>query len=113
MTDCLFCQIAAGDVPATVVHETQGTVAFRDVSPQAPTHVLVVPREHHATAADLADDAPDTLVEMWQAVRAVAEAEGLASGYRVVLNTGPDAGQSVAHVHAHLLGGRSLGWPPG
>lgn len=111
--DCLFCKIVSGDVPADVVHETGTTVAFRDVEPQAPTHVLVIPRSHHADAASLAAVEPDTAVDLLNAVAAVAEKEGLGDGYRLVFNTGRDANQLVPHVHAHVLGGRRMGWPPG
>ena len=111
--DCLFCRIVAGEVPAEVVHESDTVVAFRDVSPQAPTHVLVVPRTHHPNAAALAAAEPDTVAELVRAAASVADAEGLGGHYRLVLNTGADAGQSVFHVHLHLLGGRTLTWPPG
>jgi histidine triad (HIT) family protein len=111
--DCLFCRIVAGDVPADVVHETAATLAFRDVDPQAPTHVLVVPRSHHPNAAALAAADPHGLAGLVDAAAAVAEADGLTGGYRLVLNTGPAAGQSVGHVHLHLLGGRAMTWPPG
>jgi histidine triad (HIT) family protein len=111
--DCLFCGIVAGEIPAQVVHETGTLVAFRDVQPQAPTHVLVVPRTHHANAAALAAAEPATLAELVSAAARVAQAEGLDEQYRLVLNTGADAGQSVFHVHLHLLGGRSFTWPPG
>ncbi|MGH8866805.1 MAG: histidine triad nucleotide-binding protein [Actinomycetes bacterium] len=112
--DCLFCKIVSGDVPATVVRESPRTVAFRDINPQAPTHVLVIPREHHATAVDLAAAAPETLAEMVRVAGEVAESEGVASsGYRMVLNTGSGAGQTVFHAHAHVLGGRGFSWPPG
>ena len=111
--DCLFCKIVAGDVPATVVHETDATLAFRDLEPQAPTHVLVVPRSHHANAAALAEGEPDTAARLFEAARDIAAQEGLERGYRLVLNTGPDAHQTVFHVHMHLLGGRAMGWPPG
>ena len=113
MTTCLFCRIVAGEVPARLVHETAGTLAFRDVSPQAPTHVLVVPREHHADLAALSDADPALVAELFAAAVAVARQEGLTGGHRVVVNTGDDAGQSVHHLHAHVLGGRQLGWPPG
>ena len=113
MADCLFCSIVAGDIPADVVHETGTTLAFRDVEPQAPTHVLVVPRRHEPDAASLAVAAPTELVDLIEAAASVAEQEGLGEGYRLVFNTGPQAGQTVFHVHGHLLGGRSLGWPPG
>jgi len=110
--DCLFCRIVAGEVPAEVVHRTDATVAFRDVSPQAPTHVLVVPVEHHRDAAALAQADPAGVAALVDAAREVAEAEGL-PGYRLVLNTGAAAGQTVFHTHLHLLGGRDLAWPPG
>lgn len=110
---CLFCRIVAGDVPATVVATTDASVAFRDVNPQAPTHVLVVPRRHVANAAELADASPEGLVDLVTTARAVAEAEGLADGYRLVFNTGRRAHQTVFHAHVHVLGGRDLGWPPG
>ncbi|WP_445257051.1 histidine triad nucleotide-binding protein [Nocardioides aurantiacus] len=111
--DCLFCRIVAGDVPADVVHRSDTTLAFRDVNPQAPTHVLVVPQEHHVDAAALARDAPATVAHLVDAARMVAAAEGLDDGYRLVFNAGAQAGQTVFHVHLHLLGGRDLGWPPG
>jgi len=111
--DCLFCGIVSGDVPADVVHRTDTTVAFRDLQPQAPTHVLVVPRRHEPNAAALAAADPDVLVDLVRAAAAVAEQDGLAGGYRLVLNTGADAHQTVFHVHLHVLGGRSMGWPPG
>jgi histidine triad (HIT) family protein len=110
---CLFCGIVAGDVPADVVHESPTTLAFRDVDPQAPTHVLVVPRLHHPDAASLAAAEPAVLVDLVAAARAVAEQDGLEDGYRLVFNTGPAANQTVFHAHLHVLGGRSMGWPPG
>lgn len=112
--DCLFCKIAAGEVPAKAVRETDRTFAFRDINPQAPTHVLVIPKEHHPNVASIAAVAPDLLAEILITAGEVAAAEGVAeSGYRVVFNTGPQAGQTVHHVHAHVLGGRGLTWPPG
>ncbi|WP_129840118.1 histidine triad nucleotide-binding protein [Streptomyces sp. RFCAC02] len=112
--DCLFCKIVAGDVPATVVRETDTTVAFRDINPQAPTHVLVIPRAHHPNAAALAEAAPDVLAVMMREAREIAAGDGIeGTGYRVVFNTGSGAGQTVFHVHAHVLGGRGLEWPPG
>jgi len=107
--ECLFCRIVAGEVPATVVAETERTVAFRDVAPQAPTHVLVVPRDHHADVAACADADPGLLADVLAAAVEVARAEGLDGGYRVLTNTGPDAGQTVHHLHVHVLGGRALG----
>jgi histidine triad (HIT) family protein len=111
--ECLFCKIVAGDVPATVVHESDTTLAFRDLQPQAPTHVLVIPRSHYPNAAALAQGEPATAAHLFDAAREIAEAEGLDEGYRLVFNTGPDAHQTVFHVHMHLLGGRAMGWPPG
>jgi histidine triad (HIT) family protein len=111
--DCLFCRIVAGDVPADVVHESPTTLAFRDVDPQAPTHVLVVPRAHHRDAAALAAAEPAVLADLVRAAAAVADGDGLGDGYRLVLNTGPAAHQTVFHAHLHVLGGRSMGWPPG
>ncbi len=111
--DCLFCRIVAGEIPATVVRETDTTVAFRDVNPQAPTHVLVIPREHLPHLAALADS-PQLLAAVLSEAAAVAEAEGVAgSGWRLVFNTGDEGGQTVHHVHAHVLGGRQMSWPPG
>jgi len=112
MDDCLFCKIVVGDVPGEVVHTTERTVAFRDVDPQAPVHVLVVPRDHHPDAAALAAADPATLSELVLTAAAVATAEGY-DDYRLVLNTGADAGQTVFHTHLHLLAGRSFTWPPG
>ena len=112
--DCLFCKIVSGDVPATVVRESARTLAFRDINPQAPTHVLVIPKEHHANAAALAEADGELLAEVISEAHQVAAGDGVAdSGYRVVFNTGPGAGQTVFHVHAHVLGGRGLNWPPG
>ena len=110
---CLFCRIVAGTVPAEVVHETDRTLAFRDVGPQAPTHVLVIPKDHHRDVAALSDADPGLLAEVLAAAVAVTRQEGLAGGFRLVANTGDDAGQSVHHLHLHVLGGRNLGWPPG
>ena len=114
--DCLFCKIVAGDIPATLVHESETTVAFRDLNPQAPTHVLVIPRSHYPDAATLAQSEPATAAHLFDAAREIAEAEGLSGtdgGYRMVFNTGAAAHQTVFHAHLHLLGGRSMTWPPG
>jgi histidine triad (HIT) family protein len=112
--DCLFCKIVAGEIPATVVMSTDATVAFRDINPQAPTHVVVVPRAHHPDAAALAAADPALTAELLRTATAVAEAENIVeSGYRLVFNTGWGAGQSVFHVHCHVLGGRPMTWPPG
>lgn len=110
--DCLFCRIVAGEIPGDVVSRSEAVVAFRDVDPQAPTHVLVVPRDHHPDAAALADAAPETMAELVRVARDVARADGL-DDYRLVLNTGPGAGQTVFHTHLHVLGGRAMTWPPG
>ena len=111
--DCLFCQFVSGEITPDVVHETATTLAFRDINPQAPTHVLVIPKDHHTDVAALSAEAPQTLHDLFETIRAVAEAEGLPDRFRLVFNTGPEVGQTVFHVHAHLLGGRSMGWPPG
>jgi histidine triad (HIT) family protein len=109
MADCLFCRIVGGEIPATVVRETDRTVAFRDIAPQAPTHVLVIPREHHEDAVALAAADPGLLAALVADGAAVAAAEGIdASGYRLVFNTGPESGQTVFHVHLHVLGGAPL-----
>jgi histidine triad (HIT) family protein len=111
---CLFCQIAAGNIDADIVRTGELTLAFRDIRPQAPVHVLIVPKEHLASIAELTEEHGDLLVEVAQMVKWIAEAEGVAeSGYRVVTNTGPDGGQTVDHLHFHLLGGRRMTWPPG
>jgi histidine triad (HIT) family protein len=112
MADCLFCRIARGEIPARIVAETEDCVAFRDIDPKAPTHVLVIPRAHVASLSETEDAA---LVGKLSLLAArIARDEGIAeSGYRTVVNTGPDAGQSVSHLHLHLLGGRALHWPPG
>lgn len=111
--DCLFCKIVAGDIPADVVHENGTTLAFRDIEPQAPTHVLVIPRNHYSNAAALAHDEPGTAVDLLKVADAVAKQEGLDDGYRLVFNTGAGANQLVFHVHLHVLGGRQMSWPPG
>ncbi len=112
--DCLFCGIAAGEVPATIVSERPRTVAFRDINPQAPVHVLVVPRSHLADLAELQGAGDGLLADVVEHAHEVAVGEGIAgNGYRVVFNTGPHGGQTVAHVHAHVLGGRPMTWPPG
>ena len=114
MAECLFCAIVAGEIPATTVLETDRVLAFRDINPQAPTHVLVIPKTHYPDVAALAAADAALLGEVIDAVQQVAVADGVAeTGYRVVFNTGAEAGQTVPHVHAHLLGGRSLTWPPG
>ena len=111
--DCLFCQIAAGETPAQVAWEDDTVMAIRDINPQAPVHVLVIPRDHHRDIGSLAAMDPEALHAVMRGVAAVAEQEGVADGYRLVFNTGGEAGQSVFHVHGHVLGGRAMTWPPG
>jgi histidine triad (HIT) family protein len=117
MTDrdpgCLFCKIVAGEIASDRVYEDNDVIAFRDVNPRAPTHVLVIPRRHVPDVQHLTDADGELLARLFGAVRALAAEAGLESGYRVVTNVGPDAGQSVPHLHLHLLGGRSMSWPPG
>ncbi|MGO9583499.1 MAG: HIT domain-containing protein [Acidimicrobiales bacterium] len=114
MADCLFCAIAAGELPSTEVVSTDLVYAFRDLHPVAPTHVLVIPREHIVDAAHIPADHGDLLIEMFDVARRVASGDGLTErGSRLVFNVGPDSGNSVAHLHLHVLGGRRLGWPPG
>ena len=108
--DCLFCRIVAGEIPATVVHETDTTLAFRDITPQAPVHVLVIPKAHHENIGALAQADPKVAGDVLATAAAVAAAEGLADdGYRLLFNTGAHSGQEVFHVHGHVLGGRPLG----
>src|SRR5450759_3093932 len=107
-SDCLFCKIIARQIPADIIHETATTLAFRDIKPQAPTHVLVIPKEHQPNVVALGVSSPQGLVELFDAVGAVARLEGLEAGYRSVFNTGALAHQSVFHAHVHVLGGRSM-----
>ncbi|MBI2821399.1 MAG: histidine triad nucleotide-binding protein [Acidobacteria bacterium] len=114
MEECIFCKIVRGECPAKIVFEDSDTVAFRDIHPQAPTHILVVPRRHVASLHDCSPRDEAMLGHALQVARDLAEEEGLKeSGYRVVLNTGAGAGQSVLHLHFHLIGGRPMSWPPG
>ncbi len=114
MSDCLFCGIVAGTVPATMVRRDDDVVAFRDVNPQAPTHILVIPTEHVGSAAELTPAHDRTWARLLHAAQAIAESENLeADGYRLVVNVGRNGGQTVDHLHIHLLGGRQMTWPPG
>jgi histidine triad (HIT) family protein len=114
MDDCLFCKIVAGEIPSDAVFVSERSYAFRDLNPHAPTHVLVVPKEHVAHAGELTAAHGALLGDLFETAAAVAGIEGLAEpGYRLVLNVGDDAGNTVPHLHLHLLGGRKLGWPPG
>jgi histidine triad (HIT) family protein len=114
--ECLFCRIVAGQIPADVVRTDERTVAFRDINPAAPVHVLVVPRRHLVNAGTVVTEDAEDLAAMVVAARAVADAEGIGGddrGYRLVFNVGPDALNSVPHLHLHVLGGRTFDWPPG
>lgn len=114
MTDCIFCKIASGDIPAEKIFENDHVIGFRDLNPQAPTHVLVIPKKHISTINDLQDDDKSLIGEMFLAARQIAADEGLSErGYRTLINCNEEAGQTVFHIHLHLLGGRAMGWPPG
>lgn len=112
--NCLFCKIAAGDIPSNKVHEDDDVLAFRDIAPRAPTHILVIPRDHIASAADLTEADAPLLGKLFAATAEIARREGIAdAGYRIVSNVGRWGGQTVDHLHFHLLGGRAFEWPPG
>lgn len=112
--NCLFCKILAGDIPADIVYESDTAIAFRDINPQAPTHVLIIPRKHISTINEIENDDQAIVGSLYSAAREIAAAEGLADvGYRAVMNCNEGAGQTVFHIHLHLLGGRALTWPPG
>lgn len=113
-SECLFCRIAAREVPADIVHASDRVVAFRDINPKAPTHILLIPKDHVESAAAVTDEHGAVLTEIVRAAAHLARAEGVdQSGWRLVTNVGPDAGQSVQHLHFHMLGGRGMSWPPG
>ncbi|MBM3655389.1 MAG: histidine triad nucleotide-binding protein [Actinobacteria bacterium] len=109
---CLFCSIVSGEIPADTVKESDNVIAFNDINPVAPTHVLVIPKIHYENASELASASPDVLIECLEMASSIAKEREL-DGYRTVFNTGADGGQSVFHAHLHLLGGRALAWPPG
>ena len=111
--DCLFCRIVAGEIPSDLVHEDEDVIAFRDIAPQAPTHVLIIPRRHIPDAQALTEADGALVAKLFAVMRKIADEEGVGDGYRVVSNIGPDSGQSVPHLHFHLLGGRTMAWPPG
>jgi histidine triad (HIT) family protein len=111
--DCVFCKIAAGEIPAKKLYEDEQVVAFADLAPQAPVHVLVIPRRHVASLRHTAREDAPLLGEVMAVAVEVAAAQGLGRGFRVVINSGADGGQTVDHLHVHVLGGRSMGWPPG
>ena len=113
MSDCIFCKIVDGSIPAKIVAQDDRAVAFRDLNPQAPTHVLVIPKKHIASL-DVLDDADAAVVgHLHVMAKQIAKAEGLTDGWRTVFNVGKHAGQTVFHIHLHVIGGRQLGWPPG
>ncbi len=109
----VFQKIMAGEIPADIVYEDEECLAFRDIAPQAPTHILIIPRKAIRSVAELEDEDGPLIAHLWKVIREVAEQAGLGKGYRVVVNCGRDGGQEVDHLHYHLLGGRSLQWPPG
>ncbi len=112
--DCLFCKIIAGEIPSTKVYENDKVYAFRDINPEAPVHVLIVPKEHISSANELTEKNGAVVADVFLAAKEIAAAEGIAEGgYRIVNNCGEDGGQTVKHLHFHMLGGRSLAWPPG
>jgi histidine triad (HIT) family protein len=114
MSECIFCKIASGEIPADKVYDDGSLIGFRDVQPQAPTHIVLIPKKHIATMNDVTESDSDLLSALLQACKKIAAAEGLSEkGYRVVINCNSDGGQWVLHMHAHLLGGRIMGWPPG
>ena len=108
MTDCLFCKIVAGDIPSTKVYEDETVLAFRDIAPMAPTHILVIPKTHIPSAAGVTLENSGVVAHIFEVIPQIAKAEGLENGFRVVSNCGPDAGQTVNHLHFHILGGRQL-----
>ena len=111
--DCLFCRIVADEIPSDRLHADDEVIAFRDIAPRTPTHVLVIPRRHIPDAHALTDDDGALVAKLFAVIRTIADEAGLGTGYRVVTNVGPDAGQTVPHLHFHLLGGRTMSWPPG
>jgi histidine triad (HIT) family protein len=111
--DCIFCKIAAGDIPVALLHQDEQVVAFRDISPQAPTHFLVIPREHLSSLAHTAHEHAGLLGHMLVVAADLARAQGLTDGFRTAINSGADGGQTVDHLHIHVLGGRAMTWPPG
>lgn len=113
MNDCLFCKIATGVIPSDKVYEDERVLAFRDISPKAPVHVLIIPKKHVESVAELGEDDYDTVAHIFRVAKGLSKELDLEEGFRIVANTGPDGGQTVYHLHFHLMGGRAMGWPPG
>ena len=113
MENCLFCKIAAGQIPSSKVYEDESVLAFNDIDKKAPVHILIIPKKHVASVAALEDGDLDIVAHIFRVARDIAAAQGLEKGFRLVANTGQDGGQTVDHLHFHLLGGRAMGWPPG
>ncbi len=111
--DCIFCKIAAGEIPSTKVYEDDRVVAFNDLDPQAPVHILIIPKEHIASAAEIKESNSSVVAHIFEVAAKIAAEKGLDNGYRIVNNCGESAGQSVKHLHFHLMGGRDFGWPAG
>lgn len=111
--DCLFCKIAAGEIPSTKVYEDETVLAFRDIDPKAPFHAVVIPKAHIASAAEITAQNSAVVAHVFEVIAEIARCEKLDNGFRVVTNCGQEGGQTVGHLHFHLLAGRSLGWPPG
>ena len=111
--DCIFCKIASGDIPATKVYEDETVVAFNDLEPQAPTHILIIPKMHIASAEEINEANSAVVAHIFEVAAKIAKEKGLSNGYRIVNNCGADGGQTVKHLHFHLMGGRQFGWPAG
>ena len=113
MSDCIFCKIAEGEIPSEIVYQDDKIVVFKDASPQAPVHVLMVTRKHIASLDDLSEEDSELIAYMMQSIKKIAASQGLGNGYRVIINTGEEGQQTVKHLHIHILGGRKFTWPPG
>ena len=113
MADCLFCKIVAGEIPSTKIYEDEAVYAFADINPQAPFHAIIIPHEHIVSAAEITGENSHLIAKVYEAVAKIAQQEGLQKGFRVVNNCGEDGGQTVGHIHFHLLARRNLQWPPG
>lgn len=111
--DCIFCKIIAGEIPSSKVYEDEQVLAFRDIEPQAPFHVIIIPKQHIASAAEINGDNSHLIAKVFETAAKIAAAEGLDNGFRIVNNCGAEGGQTVGHIHFHMLAGRMLAWPPG